>query len=142
MCSDVLEHLNLSGSRLFGQLTNQLGQFKNLNTLLLGYNSISGLIPPALGKLGCLQHLDLSYNMFNETVSEIHFANLTRLLQFGASGNSLTLKFSPHWVPHFKLQNLSLSYVPLGPQFSSWLRTHAQKHLTYIDISNLSILDI
>ncbi|XP_031252560.1 receptor-like protein EIX2 [Pistacia vera] len=137
--SDVLEHLDLSGSRLFGHLTNQLGQFKNLNTLLLPHNSISGPIPSALGKLGCLQRLDLSYNMFNGTVSEIHFSNLKRLLQFGASGNSLTLKFSPQWVPPFKLQNLSLSSVPLGPQFPSWLRK--LKHLTYLDVTNSSIFD-
>ncbi|XP_044463716.1 receptor-like protein EIX2 [Mangifera indica] len=119
--SDVLEHLKMTSCKLFG------------------YNSISGPVPTALGKLGCLQSLDFSYNKFTGTVSDSHFANLTRLLRFGASGNSLTLKFSLHWVPPFRLQNLTLSSCNLGSQFPSWIRS--LKHLSYVDISNSSIFD-
>ncbi|XP_044463596.1 receptor-like protein EIX2 [Mangifera indica] len=137
--SDVLEDLEMTRCKLFGHLTNQIGLFKSLKNLLLSYNSISGPVPSALGKLGCLQSLDFSYNMFTGTVSDIHFANLTRLLRFGASGNSPILKFSPHWVSPLKLQNLTLSSCHLGSQFPSWIRS--LKHLSYLDISNSSIFD-
>ncbi|XP_031263343.1 LOW QUALITY PROTEIN: receptor-like protein EIX2 [Pistacia vera] len=43
--SDTLEFLDLRCSQLFGQLTNQLGQFKKLYALLLGSNSIFGPVP-------------------------------------------------------------------------------------------------
>ncbi|XP_044463281.1 receptor-like protein EIX1 [Mangifera indica] len=117
--SDVLEDLEMSRCKLFGHLTNQIGLFKSLKNLLLSYNSISGPVPSALGKLGCLQSLDFSYNKFTGTVSAIHFANLTRLLRFGASGNSPTLKFSPHWILTLDLgENAFVGIVPIWLEVS------------------------
>ncbi|XP_044473224.1 receptor-like protein EIX2 [Mangifera indica] len=99
----VVESLDFTDAHLFGPLTYQLGRFKNLKSLSLVNNSISGPIPRSLGELSSLEILYLSYNQFNGTLSEIHFNNLTRLIGLGASGNSLTFKFPPQWVPPFKL---------------------------------------
>ncbi|XP_044473342.1 receptor-like protein EIX1 [Mangifera indica] len=137
--AEVLESLNLGHTQLFGPLTKQLGRFKNLKFLYLYENSISGPVPRSLGELSSLEVLYLSYNQFNETLSEIHFNNLTRLIGIEATGSSLMLTFLPHWVPPFKLLFLGLASCHLGPHFPSWLRS--QKSLFYLDISNSSIFD-
>ncbi|XP_044473228.1 receptor-like protein EIX2 [Mangifera indica] len=101
--AEVVESLDFRLTNLFGALNNQLGLFKNLKSLLLDYNSISGPIPRSLGQLSSLEILLLTNNQFNGTLSEIHFNNLTRLTVFGASRNSLMLKVGPQWRPPFKL---------------------------------------
>lgn len=146
-----------------GQLTNQLGQFENLHTLLLNHNSLSGPLPSALGELSSLrnldfslnalngfiplplgqishlEYLDLSNNKLNGTLFEGHFFNLTKLTSFYAFGNFLNLKVNPNWVPHFQLKTLQLRSCYLGPQFPLWI--HSRKHLSFLDISNSKLSD-
>ncbi|KAL5737683.1 hypothetical protein ACOSP7_030444 [Xanthoceras sorbifolium] len=137
--SDSLELLDLESTQVSGRLTNQLGQFKSLNTLSLSYNSISGFIPPSLGEISSLEYLDLSGNNLNGELSQVHFVNLTRLLVFCISRNSITLKVNRDWVPPFQLEKLGMRSCKLGHQFPLWL--HSQKRLTYLDISNTGISD-
>ncbi|KAK2639604.1 hypothetical protein Ddye_027399 [Dipteronia dyeriana] len=137
---DELKILDMHHCQLFGQLPDdQLGEAKNLEVLDIGDNFISGYVPSSLGELSSLQKLDLSNNKLNGTLSEIHFANLTRLTNFDASGNSLTLKVNHDWVPPFQLQTLILRSCVIGPQFPSWL--HSQQNLTVLDISSSGIVD-
>ncbi|KDO62658.1 hypothetical protein CISIN_1g047929mg [Citrus sinensis] len=135
-----LESLFLRGCKISGQLTNQLGLFKNLHTLALSDNSVSGPLPPASGELSSLTYLDLSNNNLNGMISEIHFGNLTELAFFYANGNSVNFKINSKWVPPFQLLALRLRSCHLGPHFPSWL--HSQKHLSKLDISNTRISDI
>lgn len=137
--SDGLQILVLRNCRIFGPLTDKLGQFKNLDTLDLSDNFISGHVPLSLGELSTLRVVDLSLNRLNGTLSQIHFSNLTRLLDFKASGNSLTFNVSLDWFPPFQLEVLGLKSCDLGYQFPPWL--HSQKHLTYLDISKTGIVD-
>ncbi|XP_024033630.1 receptor-like protein EIX1 [Citrus clementina] len=137
--SDVIEIVDLRDNKLSSQLINELGQFKSLQGLLLGDNMISGHIPSSLGKLSSLQAVSLSNNKLNGTLSEIHFANLTSLLAFYVSGNSLTLKVSPDWVPPFKkIKSLDLGSCNSGPQFPSWI--NSLEHLLFLDMPNSGIL--
>nr|XP_023889548.1 receptor-like protein EIX2 [Quercus suber]POE64646.1 lrr receptor-like serine/threonine-protein kinase gso2 [Quercus suber] len=162
--SDRLEILDLSYSQLHGPLTDELGVFKNLVHLSLWNNSISGPIPVSLGILSSLTFLDLSYNQFNETlpqnfgqlskletlyidsnmlegvVSEVHFSNLTSLIQLYASRNKLTLEVSYNWNPPFQLVSLSFQSWNLGPNFPAWLCS--QRHLQRLDISNARIFGV
>jgi Leucine-rich repeat (LRR) protein len=162
--SNGLEILELYNAHLSGHLTDELGQFKNLVMLSLGYNSISGPIPRSIGNLSSLRFLDLSTNQLNGTlpqsfgqlskiesvyigsnmlegvVSEVHFANLTKLTVLLASQNRLTLEVREDWIPPFKLIVLLLGSWNLGLKFPSWLC--AQNHLEYLDISNTGILDM
>ncbi|GKV08993.1 hypothetical protein SLEP1_g20559 [Rubroshorea leprosula] len=159
--SNKLESLFLYKCQLYGQLTNQLGNFKILRKLGLSINSISGSIPTSIGELSSLKFLDLSRNKFKGnlsesfgqlsnlevvdishnflegTLSEKHFFNLTKLLSFIANGNPLILKVDPAWIPPFQIQELSLRSWHLGPQFPHWLSS--QKHLQFLDISNSRI---
>jgi Leucine-rich repeat (LRR) protein len=162
--SNGLEMLGLSYANLSGHLSDEIGQFKNLVTLDLGYNSISGPIPESIGNLSSLRLLDLDGNQLNGTlpqsfgqlskiesvfirsnmlegvVSEVHFANLTKLADLVASQNRLTLEVPEDWIPPFKLIILNLGSWNLGLKFPSWLC--AQNHLESLDISNTWILDM
>lgn len=137
--SNVLESLDLSNNTFFGLLTNQIGNFKNLDSLDLSFNKISGQIPLSLGQLSSLRYLDVSKNCLTGTLFENHFANLTKLVGFDASGNSLVLVVSPSWTPPFQLQAIGLSSCFIGLQFPQWLLS--QNHLIYLDLSNSSISD-
>ncbi|XP_040945832.1 receptor-like protein EIX1 [Gossypium hirsutum] len=86
-----------------------------------------------------MEKLWLSHNMLEGVVSEVHFANLTRLRLFQASGNPLVLEASPEWVPPFQLGVMALSSWHLGPKFPSWLRS--QRDFVYLDISVTGIID-
>ena len=92
-----------------------------------------GHIPSYLGEFSSLVELDLSFNKLNGTLSETHFANLTNLVTFIVSGNSLILNVSPNWHPAFQLLRLGLRSCHLGPRFPSWL--HSQKQLSRLDLS-------
>ena len=56
------------------------------------------------------------------------------------SNNSLTLTFTPNWIPPFHLSYIGLRSCLLGPNFPKWLQT--QNEFTYLDISNASIMDM
>ncbi|KAL4618781.1 hypothetical protein ACB092_06G034700 [Castanea dentata] len=161
--SNSLEILDLSNAQLSGQLTIELGQFKNLVILSLGYNSISGPIPLSIGNLSSLRSLNLESNQINGTstqnfgqlsklwylniclnmlegvVLEVHFANFMRLKTLVASQNQLTLKASDNWTPPFQLNHLDLGSWNLGPKFPLWLCS--EKQLSTLGISNTGIID-
>ncbi|KAJ9152724.1 hypothetical protein P3X46_026258 [Hevea brasiliensis] len=160
--SNGIEVLSLSNCQLSGHLNNLLGQFKNLDSLHLSDNSIAHQIPPTLGVLtsltslhlsnnklngslpigfGALENLvdvDISYNSLEGEVSEIHFANLTKLRRFDGSHNQLILRVNPHWIPPFQLvEKMSLRSWDVGPQLPRWLRS--LKELGFLDLSNSKI---
>ncbi|KAB2621221.1 receptor-like protein 12 [Pyrus ussuriensis x Pyrus communis] len=116
--SDQIDQLGFSKNNFSGHLSGMLGIFKNLSSLDLSYNSISGLIPGV--------------------VSEAHFAHLTRLKMFTANDNSLTLKTNYDWVPPFQLSTLSLGSWRLDPsELPTWLQS--QNQLSVLNMSNTGI---
>lgn len=160
---DRLESLFLGKCQLSGQLSNQLGRFRNLRDLYMAKNSISGPFPDSLRTVTTLKALDLSGNLLNGTfpewlgqlrrleilwigenllegvVSEVHLSNVTRLRLLQASGNRLSLKVSPGWIPPFQLGVIALSSWNLGPTFPHWLRF--QRDFVFLDISVAGIID-
>ncbi|WCJ39097.1 hypothetical protein M5689_020115 [Euphorbia peplus] len=121
--SDVLQSLEFINCQFSGHLTNDLSSLRNLTSFRIHANSISGPIPFSLGKMMSLVNLVLSSNNLNGSlpasfgnmkqseevdisdnklegeVSQLHFANLTRLTHFYASGNSIALRVGLDWVP-------------------------------------------
>ncbi|TYG95940.1 hypothetical protein ES288_A11G308500v1 [Gossypium darwinii] len=145
--SDRLESLVLVNCQLSGHMSNQLGLFKNLVDLYITSNSISGPIPDSLRTLTSLREVDLSENRFNGSFPE-WFGQLRKLevlwigknlLEGVASGNQLSLKVSPDWVPPFQLGVIALSSWNLGPRFPNRLRY--QKDFLFLDISVARIID-
>ncbi|GMJ04616.1 TOADSTOOL 2, clv3 peptide insensitive 1, receptor-like protein kinase 2 [Hibiscus trionum] len=57
-----LEHLDLSGNFLVGQIPGSLGNCRQLQTLLLFSNMLDGVIPSELGQLHKLEILDVARN--------------------------------------------------------------------------------
>jgi EIX receptor 1/2 len=92
-----------------------------------------------MGKLSKLQFLDVSSNLLEGDVTEAHLSNLSNLNQLDFSSNSLSLKFSPAWVPPFHLDIIKLGSCNLGPAFPQWLQT--QKNFSSLDISDARISD-
>ncbi|KAB2603983.1 receptor-like protein 12 [Pyrus ussuriensis x Pyrus communis] len=123
--SGQIYYLDLLDNNFSGHLSNQLESFKNLRYLYLSNNSIS-------------EELAIDNNSFEGVVSEVHFTNLTRLINFFANENSLTLKTSPDWLPPFQLSILTLSSLHLDPsELPAWLKS--QKHLSALNMSNTGI---
>ncbi|WCJ29602.1 Receptor-like protein EIX2 [Euphorbia peplus] len=136
--SNVLQSLELDSCELSGHLTDNISYFKDLITFDISQNSISGPIPLSFGEMNSLESVDLGDNRLEGEVSDIHFANLTRLSVFIASGNNISLRVSSNWIPPFhQLQQLDSSSWHIGPQFPKWLRL--LKYLTYLDLSNTGI---
>ncbi|KAL7084552.1 hypothetical protein ACP275_14G230000 [Erythranthe tilingii] len=159
----ALESLDLSENRLSGHLTDQVLEFKSLKTLNLAFNNLSGTIPinivklsslktltlagnnlsgnlpESVGKLFNLTYLDIQDNKLEGVVSEIHFSNLTNLLDLYASGNHFTLNVSSNWTPPFNLYNLGLGLWNLGSggRFPMWLQP--QKDIRELDLSSSGI---
>ncbi|XP_027359460.1 receptor-like protein EIX1 [Abrus precatorius] len=161
--SHGLTTLRVRSSHLSGNLTDQIGVFKNIETLDFFDNSIHGALPPSFGKLSSLSYLNLyknqfdgnpfeslgslsklSYldigdNRFQGVVKEDDLANLTSLKQFYAGGNNFSLKVAPNWRPTFQVAELTMSSWNLGPKFPSWIQS--QKYLEYLEISKAGISD-
>ncbi|XP_028776955.1 receptor-like protein EIX1 [Neltuma alba] len=162
--SHTLEVLSIGGSKVYGNLTAQIGIFKNLYGLSISGSSIQGAIPISLGNLTSLKYLDVSGNKFDGNpfdvlqslseledldisdnlfcgiVNEHHLVNFTKLNSFIASENRLTLKVGPNWKPYFqKLIFLDMALWHLGPHFPSWIRS--LKYLKVLSIPNTNISD-
>ncbi|XP_060675838.1 receptor-like protein EIX2 [Ziziphus jujuba] len=134
---DALEMLDLSMNQLSGQLTESLGKLSSLQHFDISYNQLNGSLPENVGQLVNLKSLDISHNSLDCVVSEVHFINLTRLKEFYAHKNSLTMKTSPHWLPPFQLEMLNLNDWHLGQQLPLWIRW--QENLLELQISNTGI---
>lgn len=104
-------NITLQSKGLHGNIPQALGNLTSLQALNLSYNSLSGSIPEELASLSHLRHLDLSNNNLSgelsvlakiQTLQEVNVTsngfrstlpslrNLTSLLRFWASNNSLT----------------------------------------------------
>ncbi|KAG4941620.1 hypothetical protein JHK87_045491 [Glycine soja] len=142
MCT--LQLLDLSNNKLNGEISSF---FKNsswcnrdiFKRLDLSYNRLTGLLPKSIGLLSELQILNLAGNSLEGDVTESHLSNFSKLRSLMLSGNSLSLKLVPSWVPPFQLRTLGLRSCKLGPTFPNWLKT--QSSLYWLDISDNGIND-
>ncbi|RWR91793.1 LRR receptor-like serine/threonine-protein kinase GSO1 [Cinnamomum micranthum f. kanehirae] len=87
-----LEDLNLEGHGLSGHLPDWFGQFKNLRTLVLSNNSLSGSIPPSLGDI---VNLNLDRNSLSCSILP-SLGTLLSLEALNLHGNSLSGFIPPY----------------------------------------------
>ncbi|GKV29234.1 hypothetical protein SLEP1_g38175 [Rubroshorea leprosula] len=107
--SNSLESLHLDNCQLFGQLTNQLGNFKNLRELSMSENSISGPIPTSIAELQSLKVLNLSANKLNGSLPE-SFGQLTDLKHVDISHNSFDGSLPKSFGQLTKLKDVDISH--------------------------------
>jgi EIX receptor 1/2 len=71
----------------------------------------------------------------------ISLKNICRIFfslnELDLSFNSVSLKFSPNWVPPFHLNTIKLSSCKLGPAFPQWLQK--QNNFSWLDMSDVGI---
>ncbi|GFP98054.1 probable LRR receptor-like serine/threonine-protein kinase at4g36180 [Phtheirospermum japonicum] len=110
-----LKELDVSYTNLSGPIPSSLGYLRALTELDVSSNQLSGEIPISLGQLSNLEWIDISHNAFEGTLTEAHFANLSKLEHLWAEYNyMLKLRVGYDWVPHFQLKFLSLRSVKIG----------------------------
>ncbi|VAH96034.1 unnamed protein product [Triticum turgidum subsp. durum] len=136
-CMKRLQILELAGNNLTGSLSDWLKGMSGLRVLDLSGNSLSGVVPHSIGNLSSLIKLDISFNKLKGTLSEIHFANLSRLDTLDLASNWFRIVVKQSWVPPFQLINLGLHHCPVGPEFPSWLQS--QTRIETIDLGNTGI---
>ncbi|CAI0375434.1 unnamed protein product [Linum tenue] len=133
-----LSRLSLEANSISGPLPMSFGELKSLTYVTLDRNQINGTIPTSFGELSELQWVDISLNSMEGVISpEIHFAKLTKLSRFSASGNRMTLKVTPDWIPPEPLGILHLNSWYVGPAFPKWLQQ--LQYLGSLDLSNSGI---
>ncbi|KAK9073474.1 hypothetical protein SSX86_007798 [Deinandra increscens subsp. villosa] len=133
-----LSILDLADNRINGLLPD-LSVFGSLSELYFERNLLQGTLAERLGSLYNLQSLGASSNLFQDTISEHHVSNLSRLVYLDLSYNSLSLEISLDWSAPFQLDIISLSSCKLGISFPGWLKT--QRNFSVLDISNAGIND-
>ncbi|CAN1344610.1 Receptor-like protein EIX2 [Linum perenne] len=136
--ASTLETLSMVNCRLFGPLPFSFGELTSLNYANFANNQINGTIPTSFAKLAELHYIDISQNSMEGVISpEIHFANLTKLTSFCASGNKMVLEVGPDSVfpKLFEIINLNSWYI--GPGFPKWLQSSPE--LKSLDLSNTGI---
>ena len=100
--------LSLSRNSLTGSIPPELGKLGSLASLYLPDNSLTGSIPPELGKLGSLQRLSLSRNSLTGSIPP-ELGKLGSLQELSLSRNSLTGSIPPELGKLGSLASLDLS---------------------------------
>ncbi|EOA18507.1 hypothetical protein CARUB_v10007059mg [Capsella rubella] len=130
--------LNLYDSDLNGPLRSNSSLFRlqHLQSLNLGYNNISGLLPESIGNLKYLRDLDLQYcSLFGNIPSSL--GNLSHLTSLHLSDNDFTGEL-PDSMGHLnKLTELYIGQAKLNGKFPHVLFNLSS--LTFIDLSNNQI---
>ncbi|KAL8210681.1 hypothetical protein R6Q57_005118 [Mikania cordata] len=137
-CSSMKELIQNSSSVYNKRGSNSTG-CPPLQKLDLSRNGLTGTLPLSVGKLLNLEHLDVSYNSLDGSISDVYFLNLTQLTYLDLSFNSFELNLSSHAKFGFKLNAIKMQSCKLGPSFPMWIQT--QRYFAYLDMSNAGISD-
>ncbi|CAL9186685.1 unnamed protein product [Musa hybrid cultivar] len=130
--------LDLSQNSIGGELTSLFdglsacAQRTSLLSIHMDRNRLSGTIPSSIGRVSQLQYLYLSSNSLVGNITEAHFSNLTNLLGFTISFNSLNVILPNDWHPPFNVEFIGMSFCHLGAELPDWLQTQTQLTNLYL----------
>ncbi|XP_054819906.1 receptor like protein 21-like isoform X2 [Prosopis cineraria] len=129
--------LNMSSSSLQGGFPASLGDMKQLNSLDLSNNNLSGYLPQEFGKgINDLRILKLSNNNLIGPCLPVG-SNFTHLLIVDLSSNNFTGKVREGMINSLELRMLDLSTNQLYGEIPSWIGNF--KHLGYLILSQNSM---
>ncbi|CAD6243608.1 unnamed protein product [Miscanthus lutarioriparius] len=128
-----LSVLSLSDNKLQGSIPNSIANLPtNLTRLLMGGNSLSGIVPPSIGKLSALIQLSLDENNLTGKIEE-WVGNLTKLQHLNLQSNRFNGTIPPS-IGHLT----QLIYFSLAEnQFTSNLKTLSILNLSHNNLSGL-----
>ncbi|KAK8452404.1 hypothetical protein SEVIR_5G103750v4 [Setaria viridis] len=124
-------YLNLSYNSLSGSLPSEVGNFGNLNSLVLSGNQFSGEIPNTIGGCIVLQQLRLDNNLFEGSIPQ-SLNNIKGLSELNLSLNRLSGSIPSAIGSIYNLQQLYLAYNNLSGPIPSVLQ----------NLTSLSRLDL
>ncbi|CAL9115692.1 unnamed protein product, partial [Musa textilis] len=139
-----LTMIHLSQNNISGELTNLFDglsactQWTSLLSLYMQSNHLNGTIPSSMGRVSQLRDLYLSSNSLVGNITEVHFSNLTNLIGFTISSNSLNVILPNDWHPPFSVEFIGMSFCHLGAELPAWLQTQTQLSTLYLSRVGLS----
>ncbi|KAL2330000.1 hypothetical protein Fmac_017581 [Flemingia macrophylla] len=128
-----LERLDVINCLLEGTIPPEIGNLPKLNHLDLSYNSFHGEIPPSIGNLTQLNYLSISNNQMQGSIPA-QIGNLLKLTHLDLSYNSLDGTIPPEIGNLPKLNHLDLSNNSFHGEIPPSLGNLTQ--LNYLYISN------
>ncbi|XLU62735.1 hypothetical protein S245_021944 [Arachis hypogaea] len=117
-----LESLSLFNNLITGEIPQSLAKLQSLRYMTLTKNQLSGNPFKTLGLFPKLLSLSIDDNLFQGIVQEDDLVNFTALRVLQVSGNNFTLKVHPSWQQKFQLIVLRMNSWKLGPSFPSWIQ--------------------
>ncbi|KAL6350650.1 hypothetical protein AAG906_025580 [Vitis piasezkii] len=113
-----LESLDLSENSISGPIPTWIGNLLRMKRLDLSNNLMNGTIPKSIGQLRELTELYLNWNAWEGVISEIHFSNLTKLIEFSLllspKNQSLRFHLRPEWIPPFSLEFIEFEVLDVS----------------------------
>ena len=123
--------LNFYNISLSGSLPTEIGNFTNLEKLILYGNQLSGEIPPEIGNLTNLLWVDLSDNQFTGSIPQT-IGNLTNLTRLDLHNNQLSGQIPSEISNLTNLSELQFHNNQLSGQIPSWIdNLTSLTHITF-----------
>ncbi|EMS52374.1 Tyrosine-sulfated glycopeptide receptor 1 [Triticum urartu] len=135
-----LSTLDLGGNNLSGKVPDSIGQLKKLQELHLNNNNMSGELPSAVSNCINLIIIDLKSNNFSGELANVNFSNLHNLKTLDLLYNNFTGKVPESIYSCSNMTALRLSGNKLHGQLSP--RIGDLKYLTFLSLGKNSFKNI
>ncbi|KAJ1266452.1 hypothetical protein BS78_08G152300 [Paspalum vaginatum] len=105
-----IQQILLNGNSISGTMPPEIGKFSNLRVLALADNALTGTIPDTIGRLYNMAGLDVSGNSLSSEIPPMLVANLTQLAFLDLSQNELQGSIPESFGTMRNIAILDLSY--------------------------------
>uniref|UniRef100_A0A0E0NA29 non-specific serine/threonine protein kinase n=1 Tax=Oryza rufipogon TaxID=4529 RepID=A0A0E0NA29_ORYRU len=132
--------IDLGQNRLSGSIPNSIGQLKRLEKLHLAYNSMSGELPSTVGNCRNLKNMNLGGNNFSGDLGNVNFSTLRNLQSLDLMSNNFTGTVPESIYSCRNLSALQLSNNSFHGQLSEKIRN--LKCLSFVSLVDISLTNI
>ncbi|CAL4930989.1 unnamed protein product [Urochloa decumbens] len=135
-----LVSLDLSMNGLSGKIPDSIGQLKKLEELHLEHNNMSGEVPTSLSRCTSLTTISLRRNNFQGELTNINFSTISNLKTLDLYGNNFTGTIPESIYSCSNLTALRLSVNKFHGQLSK--RIENLKSLTFLSLTDNNFINI